>query len=112
MTDRIEFTPTPADMAAAARDIRPRNWGRFERLRLVLAGICLTLLVFFLLAGYVWRWWEVYILRWEDIAAFAFAGGAMGWLYGGRLGQVAPNDPRLSPRSFALVKDGFETRGK
>jgi len=37
MTDRIEFTPTPADLADAQSALHPKPWGRYERLRLVLA---------------------------------------------------------------------------
>jgi hypothetical protein len=110
MTDRIEFTPTAADLAAAARDARPRNWGRRDRLRFVLAGISIALLLFFLFASYVWRWWDLFILRWEDIAAFAFAGGVMGWIYS-RAPTLQANDPRLAPRRLVLGTEGFATSG-
>jgi hypothetical protein len=111
MKDEIEFTPTPADLAAAARDMRPRNWGRFERLRFVLAGAVLTLLVFFLLAAYTWRTWDLFILRWEEIVAFALGGGVVGWLYGGRVGLVPAGDPRLAARRLSISGDGFAASG-
>src|SRR5690242_320632 len=55
MADQIEFTPTPADLARASRELRRGNWGRYERLRLMLAGASIVLLVYFLLASYAWR---------------------------------------------------------
>ncbi|MEO8668965.1 MAG: YcxB family protein [Bauldia sp.] len=112
MNDHIEFTPAPADMAAAARDLRPRNWGRWDRLRLVLAGVLIALLIFFAIARYVWQQHGVYIVYWEDMAAFSFAGAVLGWGYGKVSGRFSADDPRLTERSFSLGKDGFETRGR
>jgi hypothetical protein len=111
MTDHVEFNLVPQDLADAALSMRPKNWGRHERLRLVLAGMCLLLLLFVLVASYVWRRHGVFMLRWEDALAFAFAGAALGWIYGRLLARPGEDDPRLMERSFTLREDGFETTG-
>lgn len=112
MTESITFKPSPADAAAAALALTPRKWGRYERLRLVLGGISLMLLVFFLIASYNWKTWGLFILRWDEVLAFSFAGAIMGWLYGRRRPVLmADNDPRLEQRTMTLTADGYEVEG-
>jgi hypothetical protein len=70
-----------------------------------------VLLIYFLLASYAWRIHDVFLLGWEDILAFAFAGAAMGWAYDRLPVKVSNGDERLATRSFALGDAGFETWG-
>ncbi len=111
MTDHIEFKPTPKDIGEAALAIRPKNWGRYERLRIVLGGAFISLSIFMAVAAFVWRRHGIFLLAWEDLLAFAFAGAVLGWFYGRLLTHRSDDDPRLMPRTFTLSKDGFETTG-
>ena len=107
----IAFRPTPEDAAAAAVAIAPKPWGKYERLRLVLAGMALSSLVFFVIASYDWRAWGLFILRWEEIVAFLFAGAMMGWVYGRRRPPLlAADDPRLRERTVTIERDGLLRR--
>jgi hypothetical protein len=109
----IAFRPTPEDAAAAAVAIAPKLWGKYERLRLVLAGMALSCLIFFVVASYDWRAWGLFILRWEEIVAFLFAGAMMGWVYGRRRPPLlAADDPRLRERTVTIERDGLRVEGQ
>ena len=111
MIAEVTFRPTPADRAAAASAMTPPRWGGYERLRLVLAGVSLLLLIFFLVAGYVWRNYGLFILNWRDAGGFVLAGGAMGWLYG-RPRPLAADDAAIPERTVAIDTDGFTVAGR
>ena len=112
MTLSVTFKPSPRDAADALSTLTPGNWGRYERTRYVLAGISLMLLAFFLIARYDWQFWGLFILNWEHIASFAFAGAIMGWLYGRVRPGLATDDPRLAERKFTIERDGLRIEGK
>jgi hypothetical protein len=80
MTDHVTFNLIPRDLADTAMSMSPKNWGRYERLRLVVGGALISVFIFVLVASYVWRRHGVFLLGWEDALAFAFAGAGLGWL--------------------------------
>lgn len=109
----IRFAPSPQDAANATLALAPGPWGGRERLRLTIAGASLALLVLFLIAAYVWRTFGLFILRIEEVAAFAFAGAAAGWLWGRRKPQLLPaDDPRLRARTVTIEDDGLRIVGE
>ncbi|HMN86582.1 MAG TPA: YcxB family protein [Bauldia sp.] len=110
MIAEVTFRPSPADRAAAVAAMTPPRWGRFERVRFVGAGVALLLLVFFVIARYVWQSYGLFIVTWRDAGAFAFAGAAMGWLYGRRR-KPPPDDPSTPLRTVRADRDGLRVSG-
>ncbi|CAN5368965.1 hypothetical protein BH10PSE9_BH10PSE9_18480 [soil metagenome] len=111
MAQSVTFTPSPQDAFAASAAATPGKWGRFERLRHVLAGISLALLAFFVIARYDWQFWGLFILSWEHIASFAFAGAAMGWTYRRVRPAMRADDPRLGERTVSVGDAGLAVAG-
>lgn len=111
MTERLSFNLIPQDVADATVAMRPKNWGRYERLRLVFAGACIALSMYMAVVTYMWRRHALFLLGWEDALAFAFAGSVLGFLYGRLMANPGEDDPRLMARGFVLKKEGFETDG-
>ena len=112
MAASVTFTPTPEQALAAVRVMRPPRWGRYERLRWVVAGALLGLLFLFVIATYDWRTWSLYIIRWQELASFAFGGAAIGWVYGRIRPGVPAGDPSLRQRTVSIGEDGLTVEGR
>jgi len=112
MAASVTFTPTPEQALAAAQVMRAPPWGRYERLRWVLAGALLGLLFLFVIATYDWRTWGLYIVRWQETASFAFGGAAMGWVYGRAKPAIPAGDPILRQRTVSIDDIGLRVEGR
>lgn len=110
MIAEVTFRPTPVDRAAVLTAMTPPRWGRFERLRYAGAGVSLLLLVFFVVARYVWQSHGLFIVSWRDAGAFAIAGAAMGWLYG-RPRPLPADDPATPVETVRVDRDGLRISG-
>ncbi|WP_237152677.1 YcxB family protein [Oryzibacter oryziterrae] len=122
MTDFVDFTPTRKDVAALTAVMNPprwgaRHWGRYERLRLTLAGAVLMVLVFMAIKIYAQE------LTGQDLVGwiFLFPAMAAGALTGNFRGAIKARRPIaaalltrrrvvLNEDDVAIYEDGGETR--
>jgi hypothetical protein len=109
----IAFQIQPADIEAVHTALyRPawgaRHWGRYERLRLILAGTALTGFVVLLLKLFARNKLGGDIVGWDTVLIFLATGAFMGWWYGRHKPSIAPTgSPLYRPRTLSLDETGF-----
>lgn len=114
----VEFKPTPEDAVATTAALSPRHWGRWEPVRIVVGGVVIMLAALIVIAAYDWRRWGLWILQWQEFAAFTIGGLLLGGALSRRKARALSVDsPLLMRRKVGIEKDvlhvqgqGFDTR--